>query len=136
MKLTVRAARDLAERVMAALGHDATDAALIADHLIDCELRGLGYGGLARAISIAERLARTGDRRGAIRILHETPVSARLDGGDQLGYLVAHRAADRDREGGNDRHRRCRRQRHLVHGHVIVLRGDRRSARAGQRHRV
>jgi delta1-piperideine-2-carboxylate reductase len=92
MKLTVRAARDLAERVMAALGHDATDAALIADHLIDCELRGLGYGGLARAISIAERLARTGDRRGAIRILHETPVSARLDGGDQLGYLVAHRA--------------------------------------------
>ena len=76
MKLTVRAARDLAERVMAALGHDATDAALIADHLIDCELRGLGYGGLARAISIAERLARTGDRRGAIRILHETPVSA------------------------------------------------------------
>jgi delta1-piperideine-2-carboxylate reductase len=92
MKLTVSAARDLAERVMATLGHDATDAALIADHLIDCELRGLGYGGLARAISIAERLARTGDRRGAIRILHETPVSARLDGGDQLGYLVAHRA--------------------------------------------
>jgi delta1-piperideine-2-carboxylate reductase len=92
MKLTVSAARDLAERVMVALGHDATDAALIADHLIDCELRGLGYGGLARAISIAERLARTGDRRGAIRILHETPVSARLDGGDHLGYLVAHRA--------------------------------------------
>jgi delta1-piperideine-2-carboxylate reductase len=92
MKLTVSAARDLAERVMAAVGHDATDAALIADHLIDCELRGLGYGGLARAISIVERFARTGDRRGAIRILHETPVSARLDGGDQLGYLVAHRA--------------------------------------------
>jgi delta1-piperideine-2-carboxylate reductase len=92
MKLTVRAARDLAERVMAVLGHDATDAALIADHLIDCELRGLGYGGLARAISIVERFARTGDRRGAIRLLHETPVSARLDGGDQLGYLVAHRA--------------------------------------------
>jgi delta1-piperideine-2-carboxylate reductase len=92
MKLTVSAARDLAERVMAALGHDATDAARIADHLIDCELRGLGYGGLARAISIAERRARTGDRRGAIRILHETPVSSRLDGGDQLGYLVAHRA--------------------------------------------
>ena len=92
MKFTVAAARDLAERVMAALGHDTSDAALIADHLIDCELRGLGYGGLARAISIAERLARTGDSRRAIRVLHETPVSARLDGGDQLGYLVAHRA--------------------------------------------
>lgn len=77
---------------MAALGHDAADAALIADHLIDCELRGLSYGGLARAISIAERIDRTGDRRRPIRILHETPVSARFDGGDHIGYVVAHRA--------------------------------------------
>jgi delta1-piperideine-2-carboxylate reductase len=77
---------------MAALGHNAADAALIADHLIDCELRGLHYGGLARAISIAERIERTGDRRRAIRILHETPVSARIDGGDHIGYVVAHRA--------------------------------------------
>ena len=48
---------------MSALGHDAADAALIADHLIDCELRGLHYGGLARAISIAERVERSGDHR-------------------------------------------------------------------------
>ena len=79
---------------MAALGHDAGDAALIADHLIDCELRGLHYGGLARAISIAERVERTGDRRRPIRILHETPVSARIDGGDHIGYVVAHRATN------------------------------------------
>jgi delta1-piperideine-2-carboxylate reductase len=81
---------------MAALGHDAHDAELIADHLIDCELRGLSYGGLARAISIAERItlanARTGDRRRPIAILHETPVSARIDGGDHIGYVVARRA--------------------------------------------
>jgi delta1-piperideine-2-carboxylate reductase len=77
---------------MAALGHDPLDAELIADHLIDCELRGLAYGGLARAISIAERVERTGDRRRPMSILHETPVSARLDGGDHIGYVVAHRA--------------------------------------------
>ncbi len=77
---------------MAALGHDATDADLIADHLIDCELRGAAYGGIARAISIAERFERTGDRRRPIRVIHETPVSARIDGGDNLGYVVAHRA--------------------------------------------
>jgi delta1-piperideine-2-carboxylate reductase len=77
---------------MAALGHDGADAALIADHLIDCELRGLRYGGLARAISIAERIERTGDHRRPIRVLHETPVSIRLDGGDHIGYIVAHRA--------------------------------------------
>jgi len=68
------------------------DAELIADHLIDCELRGLHYGGLARAISIAERFERHGDRRRPITIVHETPVSARLDGGDHIGYVVAHRA--------------------------------------------
>jgi LDH2 family malate/lactate/ureidoglycolate dehydrogenase len=77
---------------MAALGHDAHDAHLIADHLIDCELRGLHYGGLARAISIAERIERQGDHRRRITTLHETPVSARLDGGDHIGYIVAHRA--------------------------------------------
>jgi delta1-piperideine-2-carboxylate reductase len=92
MQLTINEAHQLAVRIMSALGHDADDAGLIADHLIDCELRGLAYGGLARAISIAERIARSGDRRRPIRIRHETPVSAQIDGGDHLGYIVAHRA--------------------------------------------
>jgi delta1-piperideine-2-carboxylate reductase len=92
MRLTVQQAHDLAARLMAALGYDAADAHRIADHLIDCELRGLRYGGLARAISIAERIESQGDRRKPIRILHETPVSARLDGGDHIGYVVAHQA--------------------------------------------
>jgi delta1-piperideine-2-carboxylate reductase len=92
VRLTIPEAHHLAARVMAALGHDASDAGLIADHLIDCELRGLAYGGLARAISIAERFRRTGDCRRPVRILHQTPVSARLDGGDHIGYVVAHRA--------------------------------------------
>ena len=92
MRLTVREARRLAAGVMTALGCDAADAGLISDHLIDCELRGLSYGGLARAISIAERIERHGDRRRPVGLLHETPVSARLDGGDHIGYVVAHRA--------------------------------------------
>jgi len=92
MRLTVADARGLAERVMMALGHGVEDARLIADHLIDCELRGLHYGGLPRGLSIAERIGRTGKSRNPIRVLHETPLSARLDGGDQLGYLVAHQA--------------------------------------------
>ncbi|MBZ5580544.1 MAG: Ldh family oxidoreductase [Acidobacteriia bacterium] len=92
MRLTIAEAHQLVARAMAALGHDAPEAGLIADHLIDCELRGLGYGGLARALSIHERIQRTGDRRRPIRVLQETPVSARLDGGDRIGYVVAHRA--------------------------------------------
>jgi LDH2 family malate/lactate/ureidoglycolate dehydrogenase len=92
MQLNVGEAHQLVVRIMSALGYDAADSGLIADHLIDCELRGLSYGGLARAISIAERLGRTGDRRRPITIKHETTVSAQLDGGDHLGYVVAHRA--------------------------------------------
>jgi delta1-piperideine-2-carboxylate reductase len=91
VRLTVAAARELAERTMGALGHDAEQARIIADHLIDCELRGVSYGGLPRALSIVERFARL-DRRQPIRVSHETPVSALIEGGDNLGYLVAHRA--------------------------------------------
>ena len=91
MRLTVAAGRSLAEQTMRAVGHDAADAALIADHLIDCELRGIHYGGLARALSVVERLRATDNRR-PIALEKETPVLARLDGGDQIGYVVAHRA--------------------------------------------
>jgi delta1-piperideine-2-carboxylate reductase len=94
MHLSVGEAHALVARAMIALGHEPAHAGLIADHLIDCELRGAAYGGLARAISIAERFARTGDRRQPIRVLHETPVSARIDGGDNIGYVVAHRATE------------------------------------------
>ncbi len=89
MRLTCAEARHLTEKVMGALGYDPADAARIADHLMDCELRGLHYGGLARALSIAERCRRLAEPAQPPRILHETPVSARLQGGDTIGYLVA-----------------------------------------------
>ena len=92
MRVPIQEAHNLAVRVMSTLGHDDAEAQIIANHLIDCELRGLGYGGLARAISIAERIERTRRPRRPIAILHETPVSARIDGGDRIGYVVAHRA--------------------------------------------
>ena len=99
MILTVMQARTLAEASMAAVGHTAEEAAIIADHLIDCELRGLSFGGLPRALSITERIQQTsiqraGIQREPIRVVHETPVSASLHGGDQVGYLVGHRATD------------------------------------------
>jgi LDH2 family malate/lactate/ureidoglycolate dehydrogenase len=92
MRVTVEQARTLADRVMRAIGHDEEEARLIADHLIDCELRGVTYGGLARAVSIVERGRRTGVSRVPIRVVKDTPVSASIDGGDHIGYVVAHRA--------------------------------------------
>src|SRR3984957_12744953 len=92
MRLTIEAASSLARQALGALGYDPGEASLIADHLLDCELRGLTYGGLARIISIGERLTRIGDHRRPSRVGRRTPVSAKIDGGDQIGYLVAHRA--------------------------------------------
>lgn len=94
MQLTVAEARSLAENVMTALGHDKDDAWIITDHIIDCELRGLTYGGLPRAVSIAERIGRTGKAGKPVETMHETPVSARLSGNDNIGYVVAYRATE------------------------------------------
>jgi delta1-piperideine-2-carboxylate reductase len=94
MRVALDQARALLESVMRRLGHDAAEAALIADHLLDSEMRGFRQGGLARALSIAERLARPGRARSPMRLTHETAVAARLDGGDNVGYLVGHRAMD------------------------------------------
>src|SRR5688572_18630253 len=92
MRLTVEQARGLVDRAMQATRYSADEAGMIADHLIDCELRGVAYGGLARAVSIVERTVRTGVSRSPIRVVKETPVSASIDGADHIGYVVAHRA--------------------------------------------
>ena len=94
MILTVEQARSLAAASMMSVGHTTDEAAIIADHLIDCELRGLSFGGLPRALSIVERMGQVRTPRMPISIVHETPVSATLHGGDQVGYLVGHRATD------------------------------------------
>jgi delta1-piperideine-2-carboxylate reductase len=92
--LTIAEARELAERTMQAIGHTAEEAGLIADHLIDCELRGLSYGGLPRALSIAERITKLPRRRQPIRVEDKTAVSALVHGGDNVGYLVAWKAME------------------------------------------
>jgi len=94
MRMTIEQARGLVNQAMLSLGYDAADARAIADHLIDCELRGVTYGGLARAVSIAERTLRTGVSQAPIRVIKDTPVSASIDGADHIGYVVALRAMD------------------------------------------
>ena len=94
MKLTIPDARTLAEDSMVAVGHTREEAAIIADHLIDCELRGLQFGGLPRALSIVARIRETSTPRRPITLWRETPFSASFDGGDQVGYLVGRRATD------------------------------------------
>lgn len=94
MKLSVPEARALVQAAMEAVGHTANEAAVIGEHLIDCELRGLSYGGLPRALSIIERIRSCTQPSRPMQVRRESPVSASIDGGDQVGYLVAQRATD------------------------------------------
>jgi delta1-piperideine-2-carboxylate reductase len=94
MRIATGDARALLTAVMTKLGFEAGDVPPIVEHLLDCELRGIGYGGLARAVAIVERIEKTGQPRRPIAVEHETPVSARIDGADHIGYVVAQRATD------------------------------------------
>ena len=94
MKLTVAEARRLSERTLVASGYTDEEAIKITEHIMDTELRGLDYGGLARALSIFERTTKPGYERGAIEVVHETPLSALVDGHNTIGYLVARYASD------------------------------------------
>jgi LDH2 family malate/lactate/ureidoglycolate dehydrogenase len=91
MKLSLTDAQSLAGQALEKIGYNEQDIPIIRDHLIDSELRGYGIAGLARILSIADRLA--GKLPASrIEITQESPTSAQLDGNDTLGYLVAHKA--------------------------------------------
>jgi delta1-piperideine-2-carboxylate reductase len=90
MQLSIDQVAAMARGVLATLGYDTDEAAAITEHLMDCEYRGVTYGGLARTLTLHERLGRTGGRTSERpRVVHETATSARIDGADEVGYLVA-----------------------------------------------
>jgi len=83
----------LAERSLAAIGLDAEQVHVIAAHLVDAELCGVSFAGLPRILTIHED-ARTRQPRFPITTIHETAVSAMLDGGNNVGYFAVQRAAE------------------------------------------
>lgn len=89
--ISIDNAYDLVAQVMTVCGLTEHESRIISEHVVGCELRGVLSGGFSRALSIAERL-KVGGASTPMLISHETPVSALIDGGDQAGYLVAHRA--------------------------------------------
>lgn len=93
MLLTIADADALVERAMLKTGFSASEARIITDQIIGCELRGVSFAGLSRALSLIERV-RSGPPSRPMRIVRETPVSALIDGGDTCGYLVAPKAVE------------------------------------------
>jgi delta1-piperideine-2-carboxylate reductase len=93
MKIQIEEAKSLAKTALLSLGYQDQDAEATATHLIDSELRGYGAAGLARVLSIRDRLKEKGlvDK---VSVTRETPASAQLNGHDTLGYIVAQRATE------------------------------------------
>jgi LDH2 family malate/lactate/ureidoglycolate dehydrogenase len=92
--LPIEEATGLVVKAMMRAGLAEADARIIADHLMDCELRGLSYGGLSRALTVLDRLAKPVEPVRPLRIERETPVSALVDGGNQPAYVAAYRATE------------------------------------------
>ncbi len=92
-RLTVAEATALCLDALGRLGYAQADAQIITGQLVDNALCGYHYAGLPRLMIIAQDpKAQRG--RVPVRIVHETPLSALLDGGNNVGYLGAYRGAE------------------------------------------
>ena len=90
--LSVAEARRLGERAMRAVGYDAEEARIVTDHVVDAALCSYEYSGLAKLLNIPEH-RRFALPRTPMRLMHETPVSALYDGGNNVGMLAMYHAA-------------------------------------------
>jgi LDH2 family malate/lactate/ureidoglycolate dehydrogenase len=93
VRMSVDEATQLGLDALQRLGYPADEARIIIDQLVDNALCGYKFAGLPRILAIAGDW-KTGKARSPVRIIHETPVSATLDGGNNVGYIAAYRAAE------------------------------------------
>jgi LDH2 family malate/lactate/ureidoglycolate dehydrogenase len=93
VRMSVEEARRVGLDALRRLGYPADEAGIIVDQLIDNALCGYKFAGLPRILAIAGDW-KTRKARTPVRIIHETPVSATLDGGNNVGYIAAYRAAE------------------------------------------
>ena len=91
--LSAEEALALGVRALQHIGYSVAESRVIAAHLVDSELCGYPALGLTRILTIAEH-PRTKLPRHDIRIVHETPCSALVDGGNYVGFYAVNRAAE------------------------------------------
>ena len=91
--------RELVTRIFIKNGLTAEDAAIMADNLVDANERGMHSHGVLRVENYIKRMQQGGtDGQAEVKVLHETPISATLDGGNGLGAVVSTKAMRMCRE--------------------------------------
>jgi LDH2 family malate/lactate/ureidoglycolate dehydrogenase len=93
IRMSVAEATVLGEAALQRVGYSGEDARIIVDQLVDNALCGYKFAGLPRILAIAGD-EKTGKARTPVQVVHETPLSALMDGGNNVGYIVAYRAAE------------------------------------------
>ncbi len=91
--LSIADARALGRHALRKSGYDAQEIDIIVDHLIDADLCGYRGSGLAKILAIVDN-PKSANAHGEIRIVHETPSSAMLDGANLVGYVPVYRATE------------------------------------------
>lgn len=79
-------------RALNALGYPDDEAKIIVDQLIDNALCGYRFASLPRILAIATDPKHLRGRQ-PVKIVNETPLSALIDGGNNVGYVTCYRAA-------------------------------------------
>ena len=94
IRMTAAEARAIGETAVQRIGYTAEDARIVVDQMIDNMLCGYKFAGLPRILAMAGdaklKLGRT-----PITVVKETPVSALMDGGNNIGYVTCYRAAEK-----------------------------------------
>jgi LDH2 family malate/lactate/ureidoglycolate dehydrogenase len=93
VRMSVEQATALGKRALGRLGFPDDEATIIVDQLIDNALCGYRFASLPRILAIAGDEKSKRERR-PIKVVHETPASAMLDGGNNVGYVAVYRAAE------------------------------------------
>ncbi len=93
LRLSVSDATALGEQALRRLGFSPEDARIVVDQLIDNALCGYPFASLPRILAIAQD-PKTQQLRTPVQVVHETPASAMLDGGNNVGYVAVYRATE------------------------------------------
>jgi delta1-piperideine-2-carboxylate reductase len=94
VEVSVLDAAERAKSALRAVGYTDTDSTTITWHIIDAQLRGYGPTGLARILTIADRVASKPVGSADMVITRESAASAQLDAKGAIGYLAAYRATE------------------------------------------
>lgn len=93
VRLSVAEARALGEGALAQIGYAEDEARIVVDQLVDNSLCGYRFAGLPRILAIA-REGKSRNQRQPVAVTHETPTTALVDGGNNVGYVAVYRGAE------------------------------------------